>query len=143
MKKIKLFCAALVLAPMGLVAAADFDGSKPLLCAAVNLHECVPGVGCESVTAESINAPEFLRIDIKKKTITVAAQNQSRPPSHIKSSAILDDKLIIQGADAGVEGVRDDGLAWSLAINQNTGKMVLSASGEKVAFVVFGSCAVI
>ena len=143
MKNIKLLCAAIAFAPVGLVAAADFDGSKPLLCASVSLNECIPGVGCELVTADSINAPEFLRIDMRKKTITVAAQNKSRPPSRIKTSAILDEKLVIQGADEGVEGVRDDGLAWSITIDQNTGKMVLSASGEEVAFVVFGSCAVI
>lgn len=143
MKKIKLLCAALVVAPMGLVAAADFDGSKPLLCASMELQECVPGVGCERVTTDSINAAEFFRIDVKKKTITVSARNQSRPPQRIESSAKTDDLLVIQGSDNGVEGVRTDGLAYSFAIDKISGKMVLTASGDEVAFVVFGSCTVI
>ena len=143
MKKINLLIASLALAPLGLAAAADFDGSKPMLCASVNIQECVPGVGCQAVTPESINAPEFLRIDGKKKTITAVVPDETRPATKIISSTKFDDKLVLQGADEGVEGVRDDGLAWSIAIDQNTGKMVLTASGEEVAFVIFGSCAVI
>ena len=143
MKRIILFCAAVVFAPVGLVAAADFDGSKPLLCASMELQECIPGVGCERVTSTSINAAEFFRIDVKKKTIIVSARNQSRPPQKIESSAKTDDLLVIQGSDNGVEGVREDGLAYSIAIDKISGKMVLTASGDEVAFVIFGSCTVI
>ena len=143
MKKIKLLCAAIIFAPLGLVAAANFDGSKPLLCASTELQECIPGVGCERVTAESINAADFFRIDVKKKTITAAARNQSRPPQRIESSTKTEHLLVIQGSDDGVEGVREDGLAWSIAIDKISGKMVLTASGNEVAFVVFGSCTVI
>ena len=39
----------------------------------------------------------------------------------------------------GVEGVRD-GLGWTLAIAEDTGKAVLTASGDKVGFVIFGAC---
>ncbi|MGI9236842.1 MAG: hypothetical protein ACR2QZ_05565 [Woeseiaceae bacterium] len=128
---------------MSLAAAADFDGSKPLLCASMELQECVPGVGCERVTADNINAAEFFRIDVKKKTIVVSARNQERPPQRIEASTKTDDLLVIQGSDDGVEGVRDDGLAYSFAIDKISGKMVLTASGDEVAFVVFGSCTVI
>ena len=143
MTKIKLLCAAIVFAPIGFVAAADFDGSKTLLCASMELQECIAGVGCERVTADNINAAEFFRIDVKKKTITVSARNQSRPPQRIESSATTDHLLVIQGSDNGVEGVRDDALAWSIAIDKISGKMVLTASGDEVGFVVFGSCTVI
>jgi hypothetical protein len=142
-KNIKLLCAAIVFAPVGLVAAADFDGSKPLLCASVSLNECLPGAGCESVTTDSINAAEFFRIDLKKKTIIVSARNQSRAPQRIESSSTTDHLLVIQGSNDGVEGVREDGLAWSMAIDKISGKMVLTASGDEVGFVVFGSCTAI
>ena len=80
-----------------------------------------------------------MRINFKKKIITVDAPGQeNRPPSQIKSSAIIDEKLFLQGSDGG-KGVRD-GLAWSLAIEQNSGKMVFTASGDAVAFVIFGAC---
>jgi hypothetical protein len=31
-------------------------------------------------------------------------------------------------------------VGWSLAIAEDTGKMVLTASGDDVGFVVFGAC---
>ena len=139
MKKVKLLCTAGLCVMAGITAAADFDGSKPLLCAAATLSECIPGGVCEQVTSEELNAPDFLRIDLKKKTIAVdVAGPENPPPSQIKSSAIIDEKLFLQGSDAG-KGIRD-GLAWSLAIEQNSGKMVFTASGDAVAFVIFGAC---
>ena len=38
----------------GLVAAqaADFDGSKPLLCAVISITECTPNDGCQKTTLE-------------------------------------------------------------------------------------------
>ncbi len=39
----------------------------------------------------------------------------------------------------GIEGV-EDGLAWSFAISKKDGEAVLSASGDGVAYVVFGVC---
>lgn len=51
----------------------------------------------------------------------------------------VDGKLILQGAEDGVENVRD-GLGWTVAISEEAGKAILTASGEQVAFVVFGAC---
>ncbi len=142
MNKLKLFCTVSLSVVASMATAADFDGSKPLLCSTATLTECIPGGVCEQVTSESINAPDFWRIDFKKKTVTVDAPGQEdRPPSKIKSSAIIDEKLFLQGSDAG-KGVRD-GLAWSVAINQTNGKMVFTASGDSVAFVIFGACTTI
>ncbi len=139
MNKLKLLCTAGLCAMASISTAADFDGSKPLVCAAATLSECIPGGVCEQVTSESINAPDFVRIDLKKKIITVDAPGREvRPPSQIKSSAIIDEKLFLQGSDAG-KGIRD-GLAWSMAIDQKNGKMVLTASGDAVGFVIFGAC---
>jgi hypothetical protein len=51
----------------------------------------------------------------------------------------VENKMVMQGVDQGVEGV-DDGLAWSLAISKKDGRAVLSASGDGVAYVVFDLC---
>jgi hypothetical protein len=45
--KLKLFCTAGLCAMASIATAADFDGSKPLLCAAATLSECIPGGVCE------------------------------------------------------------------------------------------------
>ncbi len=53
--------------------------------------------------------------------------------------ALVDGKLILQGAEDGYQSVRD-GLGWTIAIAEDTGRVVMTASGDQVAFVVFGAC---
>ena len=121
-------------------AAADFDGKKPLLCSTVTVNECVPGGSCERVENTEINAPDFFRIDVRKKTITGTAAGAERPTNKIDSSAVLGDSLFLQGKARADEDTPEDALAWSVSVNQETGHMVLTASGDEVAFIIFGSC---
>jgi hypothetical protein len=46
---------------------------------------------------------------------------------------------VLQGAEDGLEGVRD-GLGWTLSIGGERGDMVLTGSGNGVGFVIFGAC---
>ena len=121
------------------VLAGDFDGSKPLLCALIEVIECIPVEGCDRVTPEAANLPKFLAINFEEKKIVVPHGSQKGRTTAIERLEHIDGKLIIQGAEDGVEGVRD-GMGWSMAINQESGDMVLTASGDKVGFVVFGAC---
>ena len=122
-------------------AAGDFDGSKDLLCAVMDIIECVPGGKCQDVTAEEVGIPNFLRIDFKKQKLSATFADGRKNTSPIVNFEKIDGKLILQGAEDGVEGVRD-GLGWSLAIDEDNGKMVLTASGEAVAFAMFGACTI-
>jgi hypothetical protein len=121
------------------VTAADFDGSKPLLFSVISVMECTLEDGCAKVTPESISLPQFLKIDFKSKRVTRAMEAQGKKGSEIKRMERIEGKLMLQGAEEGIEGVRD-GLGWTLAIEEDTGKAILTASGEEVAFVVFGAC---
>jgi len=78
-------------------------------------------------------------IDFQKKQLRATFGDGSQKRSEIKNSAKIDGKFILQGAEDGIEGKRD-GLGWSLAIDEEIGKMVLAASGDAVAFVMFGAC---
>jgi hypothetical protein len=51
----------------------------------------------------------------------------------------VDGKLILQGAEEGRPDVRD-GFGWTIAIMEDSGHMVLSASGDMVAISAFGAC---
>ena len=121
------------------VAAGNFDGSKELLCAVMNITECEPGGQCMNVTAEEVGIPNFLRIDFKNKKLSATFADGSEKKSIVKNTEKIDGKVILQGAEDGIEGVRD-GLGWSLAVDEQNGKMVLTASGDAVAFVMFGAC---
>jgi len=135
---IALFLLGICIIPLSAVAA-DFDGSKPLLFSVISVTECAPEEGCTRVTPESVMLPQFLRIDFKAKRVTPAVEIQGRPGSEIKRMERIEGKLILQGAEEGIAGVRD-GLGWTLSISEETGKAILTASGEEVGFVVFGAC---
>ena len=135
----KLMASAAMLCGAMLASATTFDGSRPLLCALQQVSECEIGTECVRVWAQDINAPDFLQIDVMNKVISATPEAGTGRTTPIERSEHLDGKLIFQGADEGIEGVRD-GLAWSLVIDDTTGKLVLSAAGDGVAFAVFGAC---
>ena len=127
-----------VLIPLS-VTAGEFDGSKPLYCALMDAVQCFPGGECQEVEAEEVNLPSFIVIDFKKEKITTTKARGNKRTSKIENKKQVDGKLIVQGAEDGEEGVKD-GLGWSIAINDTTGKMVLTGSGNDVGFVFFGAC---
>jgi hypothetical protein len=118
----------------GLAMAGDFDGSQPLLCAVIDVIECAPGSECQEVTAEAANIPQFLEIDFVEKKISGSTANGGERTTAVERMQQIEGKLILQGAE--------DGLGWTVAISEETGKMALTASGEDVGFVVFGACMV-
>jgi len=133
---------ALLLCCMGMVplaaSAEDFDGSKSLLFAATKAFECTPAGGCGETTVEELFLPQFLRIDVSKNEIGAIPASEN-PASKIERMEIVDGKLMLQGAEDGSASERD-GVGWTMAIAQDSGKTVLTFSGDKAAFVVFGAC---
>lgn len=138
----KIIGIALLLCCLGMVplaaSAEDFDGSKSLLFAATKAFECTPAGGCDEVSVEELFLPQFLRIDITKEEISAIPATEN-PASKIERMESVDGKLMLQGAEDGSASERD-GVGWTMAIAQDSGKTVLTFSGEKAAFVVFGAC---
>ena len=120
------------------VGAGDFDGSKNLLISVIRVMECTPEDACREVTPATIQLPQFLKINIAKKTIKAAAATDETPATVIERQELVDGKLILQGAEDGYDKMRD-GLGWTMALSEDTGQVVLTASGDQVAFVVFGA----
>jgi hypothetical protein len=120
------------------VEAGDFDGTRPLLISVIRVVECTPDGACREVSPASVELPQFLKIDFTKKTIRPAAAGDESPAPGIERQEVVDGKLILQGAEDGYEKMRD-GLGWTMAISEESGQVVLTASGDQVAFVVFGA----
>ena len=134
MNKIKFMSLAflcLILTPLS-IAAADFDGSKPLLCATIETFECGSGIECRRGTAQSINLPQFLKIDFKEKKISGTWESGEVLTTKIENMERSDGKLVLQGTQ--------NNKGWSMLINGATGKMTITASDDQVGFVVFGAC---
>lgn len=119
--------------------AGDYDGSKPLIFSVKTILECEPNGESRIVTSEEMQVPNFLIVDCKKMTISPFPTIPGRRDSVIKRLEHIDGKLILQGADDGIENVRD-GVGWTAAISEDTGRAVVTASGEDVGFVIFGAC---
>lgn len=133
---IPLFCLCMLPLP---TYGGDFDGSRPLSGSVNKIFEINPNRVNNDVDPDTVGLPRKFFIDFEKKVMRPSTDSLIRSTSQIKRIEHLENKLILQGIEEGVENV-DDGLAWSMAISKKTGKVVLSASGDGVAYVVFGTC---
>jgi hypothetical protein len=120
---------ALLVAPVTTRAAGPFDGSVPLLCAAIDLMECSAGGECQRRTAEDINLPRFLNVDFKAQSLASADDNRTAPIQRVER---MNGRLILQGGQ--------EGRAWSLVIEEATGKLSAGVVDQEGAFAVFGAC---
>ena len=136
---IKSVSALALLALSHTTLAANFGSEKPFLCAIQSISECVSGQACQGVTTAAVNLPDFFVVNPVAKFLGATTADGAQRTTPIERSELIDGKFVVQGADDGVEGVRD-GLAWSMAIDETSGKLALSAVGDSFALVAFGAC---
>jgi hypothetical protein len=131
-----------VIGLIGLAAVAfagDFDGSTPLSGTVDRVIEINRYRVADDVDPDTVGLPKNFLIDFKAKVIHPSNDSLVRRTLSIKSVEHVEKQIVLQGVDEGVEGV-EDGLAWSLTISKKNGSALLSASGNGVAYVVFGAC---
>ena len=116
---------------------ADFDGSEPLMCSFGEAIECDDGADCREVSLESIDAPDFVKLDFRRKQIVSVLAGEDGAPDSIDNVVDLANYLIVQGVQG---GDNNDTLGWSFSISHDTGDLVATGSGEGAAFVIFGAC---
>jgi hypothetical protein len=117
----------------------DFDGSKQLSGSVEKVLEINQFKISSDVDPDTVGLPRNFVIDFDEKTVRPSKDSLVRRISKIRHIGHIENKLVLQGVEEGVENV-DDGLAWSIVISKKTGKVVLSASGNGVAYIVFGTC---
>ncbi len=114
------------------LAAAGFDGSSPLLCAGIEAFGCDIENGCKEGTVESMNIPQFIKIDFRNNKISTPEGSKEKRESEIKHFERDNGVMILQGIE--------DGRGWSITIAEATGKMTGTASENEGGFVIFGAC---
>ena len=127
-----LVASGLCLAPIAASAAGKHDGSVPLLCVPLVVTECGAEGECKRGTAESVNLPQFMRVDLK--AMTIRSEEQKRE-SAIKTVEHMNGKLILQGT----QGER----GWTMLIEEDTGRLSATVTADTEGFVVFGACTVL
>lgn len=116
--------------------AAALDTSKTILCASLEVLECVDGEGCEGVRPEEVSAPTFMRINVKKKEVSASVE---RPPTRIDHIEEVENRLVMQGVEDGRED-EIDGAGWTISIDKSTARMVATVTVDQAAIVIFGAC---
>ncbi len=116
----------------GPASAATFDGSTELICAFMEAIECDREGTCAEGEADDVVLADFVRIDFKKKQMTLLDEERRGETTAIQRIEKLEDRLVLQG----IEGAR----GWSLSIAHGSGDTVLAVSGDGTAFVAFGEC---
>ncbi len=139
MKKLYVCGAVALVSSMPLAVSAGLDSSSEFLCASVDVMECLPTKGCNRVAADDVDIPRFIKVDVKNRQLVTGSKGDKRK-TVIKRVETVDGKLMLQGAEDGKEGGAPDGIGWSMSVVEDSGNMVLTASGDGVAFVVFGAC---
>jgi hypothetical protein len=112
--------------------AADFDGTKPIICSVIQVVVCSRDGGIEKETAEGVNLPQFFFIDIQKKTVSAKGPSGDSRQSTIETVRHENGMLILEGVQLGK--------AWHAVINEQTGKTTLTGTTDETAFVVFAAC---
>jgi hypothetical protein len=118
------------------VNALAIDTSKTILCASLEVFECVDGEACNSVQPEDVNAPTFLWINIDDKEVRASVEGRASAIDHIEE---VEDRLVLQGVEDGRKDEKD-GTGWTISIGKKTGRMVGTAAASQAAIVIFGAC---
>jgi len=121
---------------------AEFDGSETLLCSFAKVVECVSGSECQQVTNDSVDAPEFVKLDFRRKQVVAISAGVETEPDDIDFVINLANYVVAQAVQGGAEGAADS-LAWSATISHATGQMVVAAAGENAGFIIYGACTAI
>lgn len=107
--------------------AADFDGSKSILCATIDAHSCDPGAICQRSLPDDVGAPGFLTLDFAKKVVVGPVRTT---PMRIASKDA--NQIILDGTEMG--------FGWTLALDSTDGSMTLMIVNSTNALVLFGNC---
>jgi len=108
----------------------DFDGSRNLLCAPSEVVDCDATAECERSSAEEIGLPNFVHVQFGKKRLSSASGEERS--TLIQNIQNVNGATILQGAE--------DGRAWSVVIDQESGRMLGSVTDAEGAFTIFGAC---
>ena len=128
----KTFLASGLLLAATAVSAQGVDVSKPIICAATEVVGCETSGNCVRDTPDGFNLPVIFKIDLANKVAESVRAGGEQRSSAIASVADVRGVSILQGTDEAV--------AWSLVMDQATGRMTVASAHDGIAYSVFGTC---
>lgn len=130
MKRITATGAALLLT--GPALAENIEGVDRVVCASGQAQICLETGDCYEVPPFELAVPDFVVIDVKKKTVSTTEASDENRSSKVTLVESADGLLLLQG----IENSR----AFSFVIHEATGRMTASISRDGLTVTVFGAC---
>ncbi len=116
----------------GVAQAENLEGVDEMICAATQVQICIEEDTCYVTSSAELGMPDFVVIDINKKTISTTKASDQNRSSKFTSVNEVDGLIILQGIE--------DGRAFSFVIHVETGRMTVAVSRDGMSISVFGAC---
>jgi hypothetical protein len=131
----------LVAALLGFVAMPTMakDSDSDLICAVVDVYVCGYEEPCAKANPSAINAPDFLKIDLKKNEIVGKRHDGSYGSFTVLKQVQTSELILLQGMQED-DADEDDAAAWSMTLHIESGRMSAAVSGDRAAYTLFGNC---
>lgn len=101
------------------------------VCALAQAFECTPAEGCKAWSIEEMALPRFIQVDYAAKTIRSLDKDVQREVNTFSDVTKLEGIIVVHGVEK---------RGWSMTLNEQSGALALSATGDAESFVVFGNC---
>ena len=130
MYKITVFVLTLIL--VSPVSGDVLKDTNRMLCVPGQVSHCVVGVGCNSGLPEDENIPEFIEVDLKKKTLATTRASGEGRLTPIQNQSREAGYIYLQGVE--------NGRSFSMVISENTGDLTFVVATDGETATTFGSC---
>ena len=130
MRKAIIVLAGLLLA--GTAYADPLTGVNRFVCAASQVQICLEGDSCYAASPWELGVPEFVVIDLKKKSISTTKASEGKRSTTFSKPIKEEGKIFFQGFEGG--------RAFSFVVHEATGYMSAAVARDGMVISVFGAC---
>jgi hypothetical protein len=110
----------------------DLTGVQRFLCSAGTVSACCDDGQCASGTAEELNMPQFVEVDLVAKRVSTTKASGLNRTSPIDGLTREDGQVLFHGIQ--------NGRAYSFVIVENTGALSAAIAAPGCSVTAFGSC---
>ncbi len=121
------------------VATAEDDIKDVVICAVTEIHACALHEGCKELNPKDVNAIDFMRVDLKTMELSGRRYDGTIGRVKIENKTSLPKLLLLQGTKAEPDELKD-GLAYSMAIHVETGRLAASVASTETVYSMLGNC---
>jgi hypothetical protein len=110
----------------------EVTDANRMLCASGPVSHCVEGIGCNSADPEDENIPEFIEVDLKRKTLAATQASGMERSTSIQHQSQSEGNIYLQGLE--------NGRLYSLVIAQISGDLSFTVTANGETATMFGCC---